>query len=179
MDEDPYGWLEDVHGERALDWVRQRNAATRTQLEAVAGFAALRSELRAILDSREQIPYVERHGQRLYNLWRDASQPRGLWRCCTLDEYRKPQPAWQILIDLDALATAEGENWVWAGASGYGPDYRRWLISLSRGGADASVVREFDTDHRAFVAGGFEVAEAKCWNRCETASRLTRTCCCN
>jgi prolyl oligopeptidase len=159
--EDPFLWLEDVLGDAALVWVRERNAQTRAVLESRPGFAALRDELRAILDSKEQIPYVTRRGDWLYNLWRDAANPRGLWRRCTLDEYRKPAPQWSTLIDLDALARAEGENWVWAGAQGLGPDYRRWLISLSRGGADATVVREFDSDAVAFVADGFELPEAK------------------
>jgi prolyl oligopeptidase len=159
--EDPFLWLEDVHGDAALTWVRERNAHTRAALESRPGFAALRDELRAILDSKAQIPYVSRRGAWLYNLWRDASNPRGLWRRCTLDEYRKPVPQWHTLIDLDALARAEGENWVWAGAHGLGPAYQRWLISLSRGGADATVVREFDSHRRAFVAGGFELGEAK------------------
>jgi prolyl oligopeptidase len=159
--EDTLLWLEQVHGDAALAWVRERNAQARAVLEARPGFTSLRDDLRAMLDSREQIPYVTRRGDWLYNLWRDATNPRGLWRRCTLDEYRKPQPLWHTLIDLDTLATREGENWVWAGANGLGPDYRRWLISLSRGGADATVVREFDSQTLAFMSDGFAVAEAK------------------
>ena len=169
--DDPYRWLEDVHGEAALAWVRERNAQSRRQLEARPGFEALRSELRAILDSPGQIPQVQRRGEWLYNFWRDAQQPRGVWRRCTLGEYSKAQPAWHTLIDLDALAAAEGENWVWAGAGGFGPAYSRWLVSLSRGGADASVVREFDSDLLCFVDGGFALAEAKseiCWLDADT-----------
>jgi prolyl oligopeptidase len=159
--EDPYLWLEEVHGDAALAWVRERNAHTRAVLEATPGFGALRDELCAILDSREQIPYVSRRGAWLYNLWRDAAHPRGLWRRTTLGEYRKAEPAWHTLIDLDALARDEGENWVWGGASGLGPGYTRWLVSLSRGGADASVLREFDSSTMQFVEGGFDLPEAK------------------
>jgi prolyl oligopeptidase len=158
---DPYLWLEDVQGERALAWVRERNAATETLLTARPGFEARKQAIREVLDSREQIPYVQRRGDQLYNLWRDASNPRGLWRRTTLAEYRKPQPAWETVIDLDALGKAEGENWVWSGASCLGPAYRRCLIQLSRGGADATVVREFDTVDKRFVDSGFFVPEAK------------------
>lgn len=158
---DPYLWLEDVDGERALAWVRERNAATRRQLEAEPGFAVTRDRIRAILDSKDKIPAVSRRGPWLYNLWQDEANPRGLWRRSTLEEYRKPQPAWQTLLDLDALGKAEGENWVWAGASVLGPGYRRALVELSRGGADAHVVREFDLESRRFVAGGFSLPEAK------------------
>ncbi|NRF67987.1 S9 family peptidase [Aquincola sp. S2] len=158
---DPYLWLEEVQGERALDWVRGQNKATRALLEAHPGFAATRDQLRAVLDSTARIPQVTRHGEWLYNLWRDAAHPRGLWRRTTLTEYRKAAPAWDTVLDLDALAKAEQENWVWGAAQCLGPRYQRCLVSLSRGGADAKVVREFDTVERRFVAGGFSLAEAK------------------
>ncbi len=158
---DPYQWLEDVTGERSLAWVRARNAESEGTLQAAPGFAQLKASLREVLDSREQIPYVKRLGNQLYNLWKDASNPRGLWRRTTLAEYRKPQPAWETVLDIDALGKAEGENWVWAGATCFGPEYRRCLVQLSRGGADANVVREFDTVTRRFVDGGFTLPEAK------------------
>ncbi len=158
---DPYLWLEDVHGERALAWVRERNAESEAELQARPGFDALRSSIREVLDSKAQIPHVVRRAGWLYNFWRDAEHPRGLWRRTTLDEYRLDTPAWETVLDLDALAAAEGENWVWAGATCLGPDYRRCMLALSRGGADATVVREFDTVDKRFVEGGFELPEAK------------------
>ena len=160
-DTDPYLWLEDVQGERALAWVRQRNADARRVLEAQPRFAETRDALLAILDSRERIPDVRRRGAHLYNLWKDAEHPRGLWRRTTLASYRQAQPDWELLLDLDALGKAEGENWVWAGADVLAPGYQRALVSLSRGGADAHVVREFDLATRAFVPGGFQLPEAK------------------
>jgi len=158
---DPYLWLEEILGERALSWVRERNAHSEALLQSQPGYAALASSLREVLDSRDQIPYVSRRGDWLYNLWRDGANPRGLWRRTTLDEYRKAQPAWETVIDIDALAQAEGENWVWGGANALAPDYRRCLVSLSRGGSDAHVMREFDTVSRRFIDGGFELPEAK------------------
>ncbi len=160
-DDDPFLWLEEVTGERALDWVRARNAESARVLEAVPGFAEDRDVIRKILDDRAQIPYVSRRGAHLYNFWRDGSNPRGLWRRTSLDDYRKPQPSWDVLLDLDRLARDERENWVWSGAQCLGPQVRRCLISLSRGGADATVVREFDLESRRFVDGGFALAEAK------------------
>jgi prolyl oligopeptidase len=121
----------------------------------------MRDGFRTILDSRDKIPYVSRRGDALYNFWRDAEHPRGLWRRTTLAEYRNTAPAWETVIDLDALAKAEGENWVWAGATCLAPDYQRCLVKLSRGGADAHVVREFDSRSKTFVAGGFSLPEAK------------------
>ena len=158
---DAYLWLEEVHGERAMAWVRERNAHSEKLLEARPDFAATQSAVRAILDSREQIPYIHRHGAFFYNLWRDQQQPRGLWRRTSLAQYRQAEPAWETVIDLDALGKAEGENWVWAGARCLGPAYTRCLVSLSRGGADAHVVREFDLIDKRFVPSGFSLPEAK------------------
>ncbi len=163
-DTDPYLWLEDVQGERALAWVRERNRETEAELLARPGFAEREKAIRDVLDSRDRIPAISRIGSHVYNLWMDAANPRGLWRRTTLAEYRKPQPAWETVLDLDALGKAEGENWVWGGASAHGPAYRRCLVQLSRGGADATVVREFDLVAKRFVAaseGGFVLPEAK------------------
>ncbi len=158
---DPYLWLEEVQGERALTWVRERNAETEAQLQAKPGFEDRRRQILEVLDSADKIPYVHRIGGHFYNFWQDAAQPRGLWRRTTLAEYRKPQPAWETVIDIDALGRTEGENWVWGGANCLGPRYSRCLVSLSRGGADAHVVREFDLVAKRFVPGGFAVPEAK------------------
>ena len=163
-EDDPFLWLEEVQGERALAWVRARNAQARAVLEAHPRFASMRGRFLEILDSKDKIAYVTRQGDALYNLWRDADNPRGLWRRTTLASYRQAAPVWQTVLDLDALAAAEKENWVWHGATCLGPQYRRCLISLSRGGADAHVVREFDTQTARFVPvgeGGFVLAEAK------------------
>jgi prolyl oligopeptidase len=160
--EDPHLWLEEVEGERALDWAKARSAEAMAGFEGNERFRRLRDELLQILDTEARIPYVSEHRGRLYNFWRDAKNRRGLWRRTTLEEYRKPQPAWEIVLDLDALAEAEKENWVWAGAELL-PDGDRALIRLSRGGADATVVREFDLGEKRFVEGGFALPEAKSW----------------
>jgi prolyl oligopeptidase len=159
--DDPYLWLEEVTGERALTWVKSQNALSTQELERSAEFETIRSNLLAILDSRERIPYVAKHGAFFYNFWRDEKNPRGLWRRTTLAEYRKPAPAWEVVLDLDQLAEKEKENWVWKGYTVLYPSYDRCLVFLSRGGADATVVREFDLEHPGFVQDGFFLPEAK------------------
>jgi prolyl oligopeptidase len=160
--EDPYLWLEEVTGEKALQWVKGLDEKSVGELGADPGYLPVQSRLRAILDSQDRIPAVRDLGGRLYNFWRDGAHPRGLWRrVASLAEYRKAKPAWETVLDLDALAAAEKENWVWHGASCLHPSYDRCLVSLSRGGADAAVVREFDLQKKAFVPGGFELPEAK------------------
>jgi len=159
--DDPYLWLEDVSGERAMAWVKERNAVAAKELEAVPGFASMQARLLAIYDSKERIPFVGARGKWLYNLWQDEANPRGLWRRTTLAEYEAASPKWDVVLDLDALGKAENESWVWHGASCLYPKYERCLVSLSRGGADADVVREFDTTAKRFIEGGFTLSEAK------------------
>lgn len=169
--DDPYLWLEDVDGAPAMTWVRQCNAATEAALHQVPGHAARRQRARAVLDSRERIPRVRRLGPYLFDLWRDDAHPRGLWRRTRIESFRQAEPVWEPLLDLDALAVHEGENWVWAGSVPLGPDDGRTLIRLSRGGADAVVVREFDLEAKAFVDEGFMLPEAKtdvCWQDANT-----------
>ena len=162
--DDPHAWLEDVEGAEALAWVAERNARTAATLEAGSGFAETRRAIREVLDSPDKIPQVTRRGEWLYNFWVDAEHPRGLWRRTTPESYRTDAPEWQVVIDVDALNEAEGEDWVWHGANVLRPDYRRALVALSHGGSDADVTRELDLETFEFVPpqdGGFFRAEAK------------------
>jgi prolyl oligopeptidase len=161
MSDDPYRWLEEISGDAPMAWVRERNAETLATLATGERFEALRAEIREVLDSDARIPLPTWHGEHVYNLWRDVEHPRGLWRRTTLEEFRRADPEWQVLLDLDALGSAEGENWVWQSVAVLEPAGDRALVSLSRGGADASVVREFDLVRREFVTDGFVLAEAK------------------
>ncbi len=164
--DDPFLWLEEVSGERALAWVRARNAVAEKEFGADQRYDPLRQDLLRILNSRDRIPLVSRMGEHYYNFWRDAANPRGLWRRTTLAQYRKTEPAWETVLDLDTQSKSENENWVWKGADCLRPDtpeqpYRHCLLTLSRGGADAAVEREFDLVDKRFVANGFVLPEAK------------------
>ncbi len=159
--DDPYRWLEEILGEKPIAWVKERNAESTGELTRSARFRALEGRIREILDSDARIPTIEKVGRYYYNFWRDAKNPRGLWRRTTLEEYRKDKPAWEVVLDLDELASQEHENWVWHGADALRPEYRRALVSLSRGGADAGVVREFDLEKKAFIKDGYSLPEAK------------------
>jgi len=160
-DEDPYLWLEEVEGEKALAWAKERSAADTAVIEAVPEFGEFHEKLLEIYNSRDRIPTPGIRGAWIYNFWRDADHVRGIWQRTFLDEYVKESPAWETVLDLDALAEAENENWVWKGASCLAPEYRHCLLTLSRGGADAAVRREFDGAAKAFVKDGFFVPEAK------------------
>jgi len=157
---DPHAWLEDVEGADALDWARAHNDRALETL-GTPRFEAMRTEILEVLDSREKIPGVVQRGEYLYNFWTDAEHERGVWRRTTWESYRTPEPEWEVLLDVDALAAEEGVNWVWHGAHVLRPAYEKALVALSRGGADADVTREFDLVTKTFVADGFTREEAK------------------
>ena len=160
--EDPYIWLEEIQGERALAEVDQWNADTEAVLTAQAEYPLAKAWARQILDDTRQIAMPDAiMGDQVTNLWRDADNPRGLWRTATLQSYLAGAPEWRTLIDVDQLGEDEGQSWVWHGANCLAPDYTRCLVSLSPGGTDADVVREFDIATGAFVEGGFTLPEAK------------------
>ena len=160
--DDPYLWLEEVEGKKALAQVKEWNAATEATLARDPKFESYRSRALAILDDKEQIAAPGQiMGDMVSNLWRDAANPRGLWRISPLADYRAGKPQWRTVIDVDALGRKEGKSWVWHGADCLAPDYRRCLVSVSPGGTDADVVREFDLGTGRFVEAGFVIPEAK------------------
>ena len=159
--DDQYAWLEEVTGDKPLEWVKAQNARTEAEITTTQGFKQLEAGILKMLDSDAKIPGVQKIGDYYYNFWKDKNHERGIWRRTTLAEYRKPQPQWETILDLDALNKAEGENWVWHGANCLRPEYTRCLVALSRGGADANVTREFDLGTRQWVKDGFFRAEAK------------------
>jgi prolyl oligopeptidase len=158
---DPYLWLEDVDGERALAWVREQNEATYRRLEGNELFDGLYRDALAVLDSASRLPQVTQRGQWLYNLWKDADHPRGIYRRTTLAELRKDAPQWQVVVDVDALAASEGKPWVFHGFDCLPPAHRQCLLALSPGGTDADELRELDAETLQPVAGGFALPLAK------------------
>jgi prolyl oligopeptidase len=158
---DPFLWLEEVEGRRALEWVEARNAATVAALTAHPSYAPIFERTVQILDSSDRIAFPSILGDRLYNFWQDAAHPRGIWRRTTWESYLGGTPSWETVLDIDALAAAEDVPWAWGGATCLPPEFRSCLVRLSRGGADAVEVREFDLEAGSFVAGGFVLPEAK------------------
>lgn len=159
--DDPFLWLEDIHGARPMDWVKEQNAVSTKQFVDTPEFTRTRDSILEVLDSDARIPYVNRMGSHLYNFWRDQAHPRGVWRRTSLEEYRKAEPTWEVLLDIDALNKAEGKRWVYKGVQCLKPAFERCLISLSPDGGDAVVVREFSIPHKAFVKNGFDLPVAK------------------
>lgn len=164
FDETEHLWLEEVEGEAALSWVTAQNTRTVAALEADPRYAGFEAAALEVLTSSERIPEGTVREGYVYNLWQDATHVRGLWRRTTLESYATDTPEWETLLDMDALAAEENANWVYKGADCFRPaegGASRCLISLSDGGKDAIVLREFDITTKSFVEGGFETPEAK------------------
>ncbi len=159
---DPWLWLEEVDGERAMAWVNEHNTRSLGVLQGDPRYEGLHEQALALVQARDRIPSPGfTHDGHIDNFWQDASHVRGIWRRTTLDSYRTDAPQWETILDIDALSAAEGKNWVYKGASCLPPEERLCLISLSDGGKDAVVVREYDSIARRFVEGGFELPESK------------------
>jgi len=159
--EDPYLWLEEVDGEKALEFVEVQNKATVDLLSSSEHYQEIYDKTLAIFNSDERIAYPSVRGNYVYNFWRDKNNQRGIWRRTLLIDYTAGTPKWETLIDIDALSEADGEKWVFKGANGLYPSYDRFLIELSRGGGDAVVIREFDVERKQFLKDGFFIEEAK------------------
>ncbi len=158
-DEDSFIWLEEARSDEALDWVRGENERTMSSLADDPRFEALKAEALAIYDSEDKIPYVSIRPDGLYNFWQDKQNPKGLVRKTTLESYRTENPQWETVLDVDALAAAEGREWVYKGSTCLPPEQRYCMIALSDGGEDATILREFDMQTKSFVEDGFVIDE--------------------
>ena len=159
---DPWLWLEEVEGAKPLAQVKAWNAETEATLSKLPGFEARRARALALLNDPNRIAMPDEvMGDMVVNHWVDANHKRGLWRVSPLAAYVAGKPQWRTLIDVDALGKAEGKSWVWHGADCLPPAYRRCMVSLSPGGSDADVFREFDLTTGQFVEGGFVIPEGK------------------
>jgi len=158
---DPFQWLEEIDSPKAMAWVEGQNARTAKRLEGDPRYEPFHAEARALFTAQDRIPWPEFRAEGVDNVWQDAAHIHGLWRHASLASYRTPTPAWDTLLDLDALSKAEGKNWIWKGATCLKPAETLCLVRLSDGGGDAVEVREFDTTTKAFVTGGFHFSTGK------------------
>lgn len=158
---DPYRWLENVEGEKALAWVEERNKISKGHLEAMPIFAELNAKNLAVYDSKEKIAYPSFSGDYVYNFWKDEKHTRGISRRTSLDEYLSGDPNWEVVIDVDAIAALEEKNWVYKGSTCLYPENTRCILSLSDGGTDAVIRREYDLNSKSFIEDGFILEESK------------------
>ena len=158
---DPFHWLEEVDGKEALAWVEKRNAESKAEFTKHPAFAEIEAHTLSVLEANDRLVVGQRHGEWIYNLWRDAKNRRGLYRRASVKSFVAGDPQWETVLDVDALAEKEGKNWVWKGMGLCRPDYKLGLLRLSMGGGDAVVTREFNVDTKSFVEDGFTLPESK------------------
>src|SRR6202041_102327 len=158
---DKYKWLEDIHGERSMDWVKAEDARTAAVLEKDPRFATLEAEALTVLESPDRLAAPQLRGGIVYNMWRDAQHLRGILRRTSLDDYLKPDPGWETVLDYDALSKADNQSWVAHGLDCLDPEAQLCLVSLSAGGEDAATLREMDLKSGKFVDGGFVLPRGK------------------
>ena len=158
--DDPYLWLEDIHGAKPLAWVKEQNAKSLEVLTADPDYAKDYGDIHTVLDATDRIPFGGLNHQYVFNFWQDAEHHKGVWRRTTIADYATPAPHWETLLDIDKLAADEHENWVFKAAR-CTESLTRCLIALSRGGGDAVVFREFDLATKTFLKDGFSLPEAK------------------
>ncbi len=158
---DPYLWLEEIDGEKALDFVEEQNKITLEKLQKVEEYDKIYDTCLEIYNSSDKIVYPTIYGDHVYNFWQDADHVRGIWRRSPKDDFLEGTPKWEILLDLDKMSEDDGIKWVYKEVSGLYPDYDRFLVSLSKGGGDAVVIKEFDANTKSFVEDGYSVGESK------------------
>jgi prolyl oligopeptidase len=158
--DDPYAWLEDVHGAKPLAWVAEQNGKSLGALKSDPRYQKNYDNILSVLDATDRIPFGSLDHGYVYNFWQDAQNPKGLWRRTRIADYESAAPHWQLLLDVDALAKSEKQNWVFAGAE-CAPGQTRCLIRLSRGGGDAVVIREYDLKALKLATDGFSLPEGK------------------
>ncbi len=161
QNEDPFLWLEEVDGKKALEWVEEKNRHSLDILKSQAHYQGIFEKNLEIYNSQDRIPAPSLMGEYVYNFWQDADHERGIWRRCTKVSYTGGNPEWETLIDLDEMSGNDGIQWVFKGAEGLFPGYDRFMVSLSKGGGDAVVIREFDINSKSFVEEGFALPESK------------------
>lgn len=159
--EDKYQWLEEVDGQKALEFVNSQNEATIEKLSSEKDYQSIFDKSLEIYNSTERIAYPTIRGNYVYNFWKDKDHIRGIWRRSLLDNYTNGNPVWETLLDIDALSKKDDIKWVYKGSSGLYPDYNRFLIKLSKGGGDAVVTKEFDVNKKQFIENGFFIEESK------------------
>ncbi len=160
--EDPYLWLEEVDGKKALDFVEAQNKSTLNVLMQQKDYQDIYSKSLAVINATDRIAFPTIYGNYIYNFWQDKEHVRGIWRRTTKESYASVNPVWETLLDIDALSKQDNVKWVYKAAQGLFPNYDRFLVSLSKGGGDAVVVKEFDATSKTFIADGFNMPESKC-----------------
>ncbi|KAK45116.1 peptidase S9 [Caballeronia jiangsuensis] len=156
---DPYIGLEALDDARVQAWVDSQNHRTETAFGNTPEARTLAARLEKAYTSQDRIVSCSRYGDWAYNTWQDDAHPLGIVRRTPWASWLEGKPVWETILDVDALDLNTQDNddtrWALADFDMLYPDYDRALVSLSPGGSDACMVREFDIASKSFVADGF------------------------
>ena len=158
---DSYLWLEEILSQESLDWVKTQNDQTEALFKSNPHYEKIKQALIGAATNQDKMPSIAYRNGWFYNFWQDDTNVKGIWRRVPVEHYTAKGIPWETLMDLDALSLAEGKDWIWGGSNGFYPTFERFMISLSIGGSDAKVVREWDLETKSFVEDGFIVPEGK------------------
>lgn len=160
--DDPFIWLEDVDAEKSMNWVFEQNKNTADEYKAKPIYQELYDQALSTLNNKSRIPSVSQRGEWVYNYWKDDKNPRGIYRRAKLKDFnRNDNPKWQTVLDMDQYNTNNEGNWVFKGMNCLAPQYRRCLVSISPGGGDAVMMKEFDMKSKKFIKNGFSLPKSK------------------
>ncbi len=158
---DNYLWLEEIDSDQSMQWVNQTNQKTQDKLASTPLYSELYNQALSVLNNKSRLPSVSQQGKWLYNYWQDDKHPRGIYRKTTLKQFKKKQPKWQTILDMDAYSKQHGKNYDYHGMTCLPPKGNDCLVFLSPGGGDAIEVREFNLKKKKFISNGFSVPLAK------------------
>jgi prolyl oligopeptidase len=159
--EDPYLYLEEVDGEKSLEFVNKQNEITENKLSSTDEYQDIYDNCLDIYNSTDRIVYPKTYGEFVYNFWKDKDHIRGIWRRSPKAKYLDGNPTWETLLDLDEMSKNDNVKWVYKGVSGLYPNYNRFMVNLSKGGGDATIKKEFDVNNKTFIDDGFFIPESK------------------
>ena len=161
QNEDPYLWLEEINGDKAIEWVKGQNFISAEMIEESPLFDSLYKRFLASYNDQNKIAYPNLVGQYVYNLWKDENNQQGVWRRILIEDYLNKKSNWEIILDLDILSKKENKNWVYKGVEWLKPQNERCLLYLSDGGSDKNYMREFNVKTKDFESDGFNHTESK------------------
>jgi prolyl oligopeptidase len=157
---DPYNWLNDARGARALDWARQQSSRTLAILTKDSRYSALLERARAVAFDKSRIfgsdsSTVELRDGWIYDIWFDEQHPHGIWRRASFESIKSRDPHWDPLLDIADIGRRDGKNYFLFP----GPCVRtRCMLGFSEGGGPTLTTwKEFDVEKRSFVDGGFVI----------------------
>ncbi len=160
--DDPYLWLEDIHGAKAA---RLGEGAERKTLASAQGRSAtirrITTPSSKVLDANDRIPIGKLDHGDVFNFWQDAAHLRGIWRRTTIAAYANANSAMGNAARCrQARGRREGRTGCGKGAD-CSPDLQALPVQLSPRRRRYRGRARIRSDSEELREDGFALAEAK------------------